>query len=60
MANEKNLDRTFDETQDEAVYARHGFFRYFKKFKKGLVANGRKQARFHSKTKDLPAGVRRD
>lgn len=60
MANEKNLDGRFAETQDIEVYARHGMFHYRKKYKGGIVANGRKQARFHQKDKDRTTGVRRD
>jgi hypothetical protein len=60
MADEKNLDRTFAETQNIEVYARHEMFRYRKKYKKELTANGRKQGRFHQKDKDRTAGIRRD
>lgn len=60
MANEKNLDKRFAETQDIEVYARHGMFHYRKKYKQGNTAKGRKQSRFHQKDKDRTSGVRRD
>ena len=60
LANEKNLDRTFAETQDIVVKARHGFYRYRKKFKQQTEAKGRKQGRFHIKDKNLSTGERRD
>ena len=60
MANEKNLDNAFAETQNIEVYARHKMFRYRKRYKQETVSNGRKQARFHQKDKDRTAGVRRD
>lgn len=55
-----NLDNQFAETQDITVKSSKGFFRYKKKFKKEVEANGRKQGRFHIKDKDLAAGERRD
>lgn len=56
----KNLDNEFAETQDITVYAKHGFYRYRKRFKRQVEANGRKQGRFHIKDKDLSTGERRD
>lgn len=56
----KNLDNLFDEEQDKIVKSSSNMFRYKKKYKKGNILNGRKQARFHIKDKDLPDGVRRD
>ncbi|MEE9438975.1 MAG: hypothetical protein V3V14_08255 [Saprospiraceae bacterium] len=56
------LDQEFDETEDKIVESSTGHFRYMKKFKDG-VSDGRKQARFHIKDKDLRATdptVRRD
>ena len=60
MADEKNLDGTFPEVQDTEVYSATNHFRYQKKFKQGNEAKGRKQSRFHKKTKDLSAGIRAD
>lgn len=60
MAKNINLDNQFAETQNIEVKSSRNMFRYRKKFKKGQVANGRKQSRFHDKTKNLTAGVRRD
>ncbi len=56
----KNLDSFFAETQDIEVKSSRDMFRYRKKFKAGVEANGRKQARFHQKDKNRSAGVRRD
>ena len=56
----KNLDSLFAETQDIEVKSSRDMFRYRKKFHKGDTAKGRKQGRFHDKTKNLSAGVRRD
>lgn len=60
MADEKNLDRTFAETQNIEVYADKKMFRYRKRYKKQTEGNGRKQGRFHQKDKDRTAGIRRD
>lgn len=56
----KNLDSFFAETQNIVVKSSRDMYRYRKRYKKGLVPSGRKQARFHIKDKDLAAGVRRD
>lgn len=56
----KNLDSFFAETQDLEVKSFRDMFRYRKRYKKQVEANGRKQARFHQKDKDRSAGVRRD
>lgn len=56
----KNLDSFFAETQDIEVKSSRNMFRYRKKFKQQNTAKGRKQGRFHDKTKNLTTGVRRD
>ncbi len=56
----KNLDSLFAETQDIEVKSSRDMFRYLKKFKGQVEANGRKQARFHQKDKDRGTGTRRD
>lgn len=56
----KNLDSFFAETQDIVVKSSRNMYRYRKRFKKQVEANGRKQARFHIKDKDLVSGERRD
>jgi len=53
------LDSAVAETEDTIVKSSRDMFRYRKKFKDG-VSTGRKQARFHDKSKNLPAGTRRD
>ena len=56
----KNLDSFFAEPQDSEVKACKNMFRYRKKYKGEVEANGRKQGRFHQKDKDRGAGTRRD
>lgn len=56
----KNLDSFFAETQNIVVKSFRDMYRYRKRFKQQNPVNGRKQARFHIKDKDLAAGVRRD
>ena len=53
------LDKSFVNTEGTEVKSTDGFIRYKKQFKDGL-SSGRKQGRFHSKTKNLAAGTRRD
>lgn len=55
-----NIDDDFADTEGNVVYSRGKFYRYRKRFKQGDPTKGRKQAQFHDKTKNLPAGVRRD
>lgn len=57
---DKNLDSQFAETQNITVRSRQKFYRYRKRFKQQDTTKGRKQARFHTKDKDLTAGTRRD
>ena len=56
----KNLDSFFAETQNIEVKSFKNMFRYRKRFKGGVEANGRKQGRFHQKDKDRGVGTRRD
>ncbi len=56
----KNLDSFFAETQDIEVKSFKNMFRYRKKYKGEVEANGRKQGRFHQKDKDRGVGTRRD
>lgn len=56
----KNLDSFFAETQNILVKSFKNFYRYRKRYKGQVEANGRKQARFHIKDKNLAVGCRRD